>query len=208
MPMRAWKCCACTWHGASWTPDDFDLPALAAASNGFSGAEIEQAIVAALYTAHAEQKPLDTDLLMHEIRGTRPLSVLMAEQVPPCAPGHASARCRRTECASTACAGHFAGLAATLHEALRLDRAMFAGEVQAAHGLAPSPPPKARPIARPEAGIAAQHPRIGRPVHACLARIAARGGDPGEHALEVAQPRPRPAASACPAPVRRRADHR
>ena len=62
-------------------PEDFALPALAAASNGFSGAEIEQAIVAALYTAHAERKPLDTDLLMQEIRGSRPLSVIMAEQV-------------------------------------------------------------------------------------------------------------------------------
>jgi len=61
--------------------DDFALPALAAASNGFSGAEIEQAIVAALYTAHAEKKALDTDLLMQEIRNTRPLSVMMAEQV-------------------------------------------------------------------------------------------------------------------------------
>ena len=56
-------------------------PALAAAANGFSGAELEQAIVSALYAAHAEQKPLDTDLVMHEIRTTRPLSVLMAEQV-------------------------------------------------------------------------------------------------------------------------------
>jgi AAA+ superfamily predicted ATPase len=63
------------------TPDDFALPALAAAANGFSGAEIEQAIVAALYTAHAERKPLDTDLLMQEIRNSRPLSVIMAEQV-------------------------------------------------------------------------------------------------------------------------------
>ncbi|KAF1719518.1 AAA family ATPase [Pseudoxanthomonas wuyuanensis] len=61
--------------------DDFNLPALAAAANGFSGAEIEQAIVSALYTAHAERTPLDTDLLMQEIRNTRPLSVLMAEQV-------------------------------------------------------------------------------------------------------------------------------
>ena len=63
------------------TLDDFQLPALAAASEGFSGAEIEQAIVAALYTAHGEQKPLETELLMQEIRGTRPLSVIMAEQV-------------------------------------------------------------------------------------------------------------------------------
>ncbi len=62
-------------------PDDFALPALAAASNGFSGAEIEQAIVAALYTAHAEQRALDTDHVMQEIRNTRPLSVIMAEPV-------------------------------------------------------------------------------------------------------------------------------
>ena len=61
--------------------DDFALPALAAAANGFSGAEIEQAIVSGLYTAHAEGRALDTDGLMREIRTTRPLSVLMAEQV-------------------------------------------------------------------------------------------------------------------------------
>jgi len=59
----------------------FDLVALTAASEGFSGAEIEQAIVSALYTAHAEAKPVDTDMLLHEIRNTRPLSVVMAEQV-------------------------------------------------------------------------------------------------------------------------------
>ncbi len=61
--------------------EEFALPALAAASHGFSGAEIEQAIVSALYTAHAEGRGLDTDLLMAEIRATRPLSVIMAEQV-------------------------------------------------------------------------------------------------------------------------------
>lgn len=62
-------------------PEGFALPALAAAAQGFSGAEIEQAIVAGLYAAHAESQPLDTELLMAEIRGTRPLSVVMAEQV-------------------------------------------------------------------------------------------------------------------------------
>ncbi len=61
--------------------DGFQLPALAAACDGFSGAEIEQAIVSALYTAHGEQKPIDTGVLMDEIRSTRPLSVIMAEQV-------------------------------------------------------------------------------------------------------------------------------
>ncbi|GAB2510354.1 AAA family ATPase [Pseudoxanthomonas sangjuensis] len=62
-------------------PRGFNLPALAAASNGFSGAEIEQAVVSSLYAAYAESRALDTELLMQEIRNTRPLSVLMAEQV-------------------------------------------------------------------------------------------------------------------------------
>ncbi|KAF1686957.1 ATPase [Pseudoxanthomonas broegbernensis] len=67
--------------GRGLDAEAFALPALAAASDGFSGAEIEQAIVSGLYAAHAEQRALDTDVLMAEIRGTRPLSVLMAEQV-------------------------------------------------------------------------------------------------------------------------------
>ncbi len=61
--------------------DGIDLSALAAAADGFSGAEIEQVIVSALYSAHAEQGALDTHLLIQAIRETRPLSVLMAEQV-------------------------------------------------------------------------------------------------------------------------------
>ena len=60
---------------------DFDLAALTAASDGFSGAEIEQSIVSALYTSHADSRSLGTDLLVQEIRSTRPLSVVMAEQV-------------------------------------------------------------------------------------------------------------------------------
>jgi SpoVK/Ycf46/Vps4 family AAA+-type ATPase len=61
--------------------EDFDLGALAGSADGFSGAEIEQAIVAGLYAAHAERRPLDTALLREELRNTRPLSVLMAEKV-------------------------------------------------------------------------------------------------------------------------------
>jgi len=57
------------------------LDALAAASEGFSGAEIEQAIVSALYAAYAGKRPLDQDCLLSELHNTRPLSVLMAEQV-------------------------------------------------------------------------------------------------------------------------------
>ena len=59
----------------------FDLPALAAASDGFSGAEIEQAIVASLYSAHAADAPSSDFTLRAELKQTRPLSVLMAEQV-------------------------------------------------------------------------------------------------------------------------------
>jgi ATP-dependent Zn protease len=35
-------------------PETFDIATLAASADGFSGAEIEQAVVAALYAAHAE----------------------------------------------------------------------------------------------------------------------------------------------------------
>jgi hypothetical protein len=62
-------------------PAKFDLPRLAGACDGFSGAEIEQAIVAALYEAHAAKKPLDTAALETEVRRTRPLSIIMAEKI-------------------------------------------------------------------------------------------------------------------------------
>jgi ATP-dependent 26S proteasome regulatory subunit len=59
----------------------FDLPALATASEGFSGAEIEQAIIAGLYTAFAQKQQLTTEILVAEIRGTQPLSVTRAEDI-------------------------------------------------------------------------------------------------------------------------------
>lgn len=59
----------------------FSLITLADAADGFSGAEIEQAVVAALYAAHAAGTPVDEAMLLAEIRGTRPLSVIMSEQV-------------------------------------------------------------------------------------------------------------------------------
>lgn len=61
--------------------DQFNLTELAAASDGFSGSEIEQAIVSALYSASAADKPLDMPCLMAELAGTSPLSVVMAEQI-------------------------------------------------------------------------------------------------------------------------------
>jgi ATP-dependent 26S proteasome regulatory subunit len=59
----------------------FDLAILAARSEGFSGAEIEQLIVAGLYTAFAQKQQLTTDVLLAEIRATQPLSVTRSEEV-------------------------------------------------------------------------------------------------------------------------------
>jgi SpoVK/Ycf46/Vps4 family AAA+-type ATPase len=62
-------------------PVEFDLTELANLSGGFSGAEIEQAIVAGLYLSREQQQPLDTGHLATEIRQTRPLSQVMAEKI-------------------------------------------------------------------------------------------------------------------------------
>ena len=62
-------------------PAQFDLDALAAATQGFSGSEIEQAIVSAMYAAHAQGSGLSQANLLAEIRQTRSLSVVMAEKV-------------------------------------------------------------------------------------------------------------------------------
>jgi SpoVK/Ycf46/Vps4 family AAA+-type ATPase len=62
-------------------PAQFDLKQLAAAADGFSGAEIEQAVIAAIYEALSEKMPLATAHVLEEIGRTRPLSVVMAEKV-------------------------------------------------------------------------------------------------------------------------------
>jgi len=62
-------------------PDAFNLAELASASEGFSGSEIEQAVVAALYTAFSDSTELSSGAVLAEIESTRPLSELMAEKV-------------------------------------------------------------------------------------------------------------------------------
>ena len=62
-------------------PEGFDLTQLAEASDGFSGAEIEQAVVSALYSAAAQEQPLDNLHLLQELADTSPLSVVMAENL-------------------------------------------------------------------------------------------------------------------------------
>jgi len=58
-----------------------DLSKISAAAAGFSGAEIEQVIVSALYAAHANNSKLRSDHLLAELERTKPLSVVMSEKV-------------------------------------------------------------------------------------------------------------------------------
>ena len=62
-------------------PAQFEVKQLATAAEGFSGAEIEQTVVAAIYQALSEKKPPATSHVLAEITGTRSLSVVMAEKV-------------------------------------------------------------------------------------------------------------------------------
>ncbi len=59
----------------------FDLGKIVSASDGFSGSEIEQAVVAGLYRALHRKTPLTTDLLIEELTHTVPLSVTRREDV-------------------------------------------------------------------------------------------------------------------------------
>lgn len=62
-------------------PARFDLHALAAASEGFSGAEIEQVVVSSLYAGLANGTQPGPAHVLQEIQRTRPLSVVMAERI-------------------------------------------------------------------------------------------------------------------------------
>ncbi len=62
-------------------PAAFDLQALAAAAEGFSGAEIEQGIVSSLYAAFSARRKLTTQDILQELKHTRPLSLTMKEQI-------------------------------------------------------------------------------------------------------------------------------
>lgn len=59
----------------------FDLVKIVSASDGFSGSEIEQAVVAALYRALHQKTALSTDLLIEELTHTVPLSVTRREDI-------------------------------------------------------------------------------------------------------------------------------
>ncbi len=62
-------------------PAGIDTAALAKATEGFSGAELETVVVGALYKAFAEDADLTTSGLLDEIRNTVPLTESRAEEI-------------------------------------------------------------------------------------------------------------------------------
>ncbi len=62
-------------------PDRFDVAELAAATPGFSGAEIEQLVIEALYDAFGANVELSTRHLLKAVRATVPLSMTMREKI-------------------------------------------------------------------------------------------------------------------------------
>ncbi len=62
-------------------PDTFDLDELAEMSVGFSGAEIEAAVVGALYRAFAKDQVMDGGDIASEMKATVPLSIARSEEI-------------------------------------------------------------------------------------------------------------------------------
>jgi AAA+ superfamily predicted ATPase len=60
---------------------NFDLDQLARVSDGFNGAEIEEAVIAALFDAFSSQKELNTTIIKNAIAETVPLSKTMSEEL-------------------------------------------------------------------------------------------------------------------------------
>ncbi|MEE4245802.1 MAG: AAA family ATPase [Kangiellaceae bacterium] len=62
-------------------PKKFNLDLLAQHSEGYTGSEIEQAIVSGLYHSYGQETALTTDIVLDELKNTRPLSVVMSEKM-------------------------------------------------------------------------------------------------------------------------------
>ena len=65
----------------SQCPEGLDLARVAASTDGFSGAELEQLVVSGFYAAHAREESLSEQHLIEEAGRTRPLSVVMGERI-------------------------------------------------------------------------------------------------------------------------------
>ena len=61
--------------------EDIDVESIAAMTEGFSGAELEQLIVSAQYHTYTHDEPITTNLLTKLAQETQPLSVLMHEKI-------------------------------------------------------------------------------------------------------------------------------
>lgn len=61
--------------------ENFDVGTLATLAEGFTGAEIEQAVVSAVYSASARKIEVDQSCVEQAIVKTQPLSVVMAESI-------------------------------------------------------------------------------------------------------------------------------
>jgi len=68
-------------HKRKRDPQQFDLDKLAKVSEGYSGSEIEQAVLSALHEAFANDTSLNTDLLIKCVKASPPISVTMAEHI-------------------------------------------------------------------------------------------------------------------------------
>jgi SpoVK/Ycf46/Vps4 family AAA+-type ATPase len=62
-------------------PNKFDLGRLAEASEGYSGSEIEQAVISALHEAFADKQGISTKRILSVLKASPPLSVTLAERV-------------------------------------------------------------------------------------------------------------------------------
>jgi len=62
-------------------PSEFDIAGLAHASKGYSGAEIEEAVISALFDVFYEKEQMTTEWLLESLRQTVPLSKTMSEDV-------------------------------------------------------------------------------------------------------------------------------
>ena len=59
----------------------FDLPLLLRTTEGYTGAEIEQAVIDAMYLANAEEKALDNDALVEAVKRITPTSETRREDI-------------------------------------------------------------------------------------------------------------------------------
>jgi len=62
-------------------PEEFDFDKIVGATQGFSGSEIEQAIISALYDAFDQERDIDTDGIVRSCQEIIPLSYTMKEGI-------------------------------------------------------------------------------------------------------------------------------